>query len=95
MNRFQSTISTLAALTSIAVTVATVYHAVDSQKQQTTVQQQKLEELQKQLKSKQEELLKPPVPPTLPVASVMETPSMIEAPASTEDTSTPELPGRP
>jgi hypothetical protein len=94
MNRFQSTISTLAALTSIAVTVATVYHAIDSQKQQTTMQQQKLEDLQKQLKSKQEESLKPPVPPTLPVASVMETP-MVEVPASTEDTSTPELPGRP
>lgn len=85
MNRFQSTISTLAALTSIAVTVATVYHAIDSQKQQTTVQQQKLEDLQKQLKSKQEESLKPPIPPTLPVASVVETPPVVEVPASTSD----------
>jgi hypothetical protein len=94
MNRFQSTISTLAALTSIAVTVATVYHAVDSQKQQTTVQQQKLEELQKQLTSKQKESLEQPVSVTLPSPTI-ETSSALEAPPPPTDTPPTELPGRP
>lgn len=94
MNRFQSTISTLAALTSIAVTVATVYHAVDNQKQQTTLQQQKLEELQKQLTSKQEESLEQSVSNPLPSLTV-ETPPANEVPASAVDTPPTELPGRP
>lgn len=94
MNRFQSTISTLAALTSIAVTVATVYHAVDNQKQQTTLQQQKLEELQKQLTSKQKESLEQPVYVNLPSPTV-ETSSAVEAPPPPTDTPSTELPGRP
>ena len=94
MNRFQSTISTLAALTSIAVTVATVYHAVDNQKQQTTLQQQKLEELQKQLTSTQEESLEQSVSNPLPSLTV-ETPPANEVPASVVDTPPTELPGRP
>lgn len=94
MNRFQSTISTLAALTSIAVTVATVYHAVDNQKQQTTLQQQKLEELQKQLTSKQKESLEQPVYVNLPSPTV-ETSPAVETPPPPTDTPPTELPGRP
>jgi hypothetical protein len=76
------------------VTVATVYHAVDNQKQQTTLQQQKLEELQKQLTSKQKESLEQPVYVNLPSPTV-ETSPAVETPPPPTDTPPTELPGRP
>ena len=50
MSKFQSTVSTLAALTSIAVTAVGVYKAVDHQKQYNADQQRQIEVLQTQLK---------------------------------------------
>jgi hypothetical protein len=72
MSKFQSTISTLAALTSIAVTAVGVYKAVDHQKQYAADQQRQIEVLQTQLKQ---------VAPKEPV-QVPEPPAAVSLPAA-------------
>jgi hypothetical protein len=53
MSRFQSTISTIAALGTIAVTVVAIYRTIDNQKQYNIRQQEQINQLQEQLKQKQ------------------------------------------
>ena len=50
MSRFQSTISTVAALGTIAVTAVTAYKAIENNKTYNAEQEAKIEELQTQLK---------------------------------------------
>ena len=52
MSKFQSTVSTLAALVSIAVTTAGVYKAVENSKQHSLDQQKQIEQLKVQLAKK-------------------------------------------
>ena len=50
MSRFQSTISTCAALGTIAVTAVTAYKAIENNKTYNAEQEAKIEQLQTQLK---------------------------------------------
>jgi len=50
MSRFQSTISTVAALGTIAVTAVTAYKAIENNKTYNAEQEAKIEQLQTQLK---------------------------------------------
>jgi beta-lactamase regulating signal transducer with metallopeptidase domain len=52
MSKFQSTVSTLAAFASIAVTTVGVYKAVENNKQHAANQQKQIEQLKTQLKQK-------------------------------------------
>lgn len=70
MSKFQSTVSTLAALASIAVTTAGVYKAVENSKQHSLDQQKQIEQLKVQLAKKPEPVVLPisqaPSPVVLP-----------------------------
>jgi hypothetical protein len=70
MSKFQSTVSTLAALASIAVTTVGVYKAVENNKQHVTDQQKQIEQLKTQLKQEppqvQPQVEQPPKPLELP-----------------------------
>ena len=50
MSKFQSTISTVAALGTIAVTAVTAYKTIENNKIYTTEQEAKIQQLQTQLK---------------------------------------------
>ena len=68
MSKFQSTISTVAALGTIAVTAVTAYKAIENNKTYNAEQEAKIEELQTQLK--QLPPLTQPPPVELPPAVV-------------------------
>ena len=74
MSKFQSTISTVAALGTIAVTAVTAYRAIENNKTYNAEQEAKIQELQTQLK--QSPPLTQPPPVALPP---------VEAPAATPD----------
>jgi len=70
MSKFQSTVSTLAALASIAVTTVGVYKAVENNKQHVADQQEQIEQLKTQLKQEptqaHPQVKQPPKPLELP-----------------------------
>ena len=77
MSRFQATVSTFAALSTIAVTAVTAYKVFDNQQQNSLKQQVIIDDLKKQLAEKnqqpitpvsqvQTQPVSPPLPPELP-----------------------------
>jgi len=88
MSRFQSTVSTVAALLTIGVTVATVYYNIENKKQQEFANQQKIQQLEQKLNEKEAVVVAEP-PATAPVvaseppappAPVLPTPTVVPAP---------------
>ena len=81
MSKFQSTISTLAALASIAVTTVGIYKAADGVKQHSLNQQKQIEQLKVELDKKTKTSLltvqQVPTPVTLPPPQL--TPSVSES----------------
>jgi hypothetical protein len=69
MSKFQSTISTCAALGTIAVTAVTAYKAIENNKTYNAEQEAKIQELQTQLKQQVVAPLTQPLPPVLPSAA--------------------------
>ena len=80
MSKFQSTVSTIAALGTIAVTSVTAYKVFDNQQENTQKQQVIIEDLKQQLKAQEPQPITPPdpvvfqpvtppppVPPELPI----------------------------
>ena len=61
MNKFQSTISTFAALGTIAVTAVTAYKTLKNHQDYSLQQEAKIEELKTQLKQQQTLVMPPPV----------------------------------
>jgi hypothetical protein len=75
MNQFQTTISTCAALGTIAVTSITAYKTIENNKVYNAEQRNKIEQLQTQLKQQVVAPLTQPLPPVLPpVATPATTP---------------------
>ena len=104
MSRFQSTVSTVAALLTIGVTVATVYHNIDNKKQEDFANQQKIQELEQRLNEKPVVVEQPVIPasvptvvapePTAPPAPVLP-PSNPPAPPVVPPTAVPTVPTLP
>jgi hypothetical protein len=69
MNKFQSTISTVAALGTIAVTAVTAYKTFENHRVYNAEQEAKIEQLQTQLKQ-QPVVITQPLPVELPPAVV-------------------------
>jgi len=67
MSRFSTTISTVAALATISVTVLTAYKAFDNQYERNAEQQEQIEELKTMVKQQQVVITQPP-PVKLPPA---------------------------
>jgi hypothetical protein len=61
MSRFSTTVSTIAALGTIAVTSVTAYKVFDNQQENTQKQQVIIEDLKQQLEAKKPEPITPPV----------------------------------
>jgi len=61
MSKFQSTISTFAALGTIAVTAVTAYKTFENHKVYSAEQEAKIKQLQTQLKQQQAVVIPPPV----------------------------------
>ena len=81
MSRFQSTVSTIAALGTIAVTSVTAYRVFDNQQQNSMKQQIIIEDLKNQLEAKKEQPITPqvqtvqqPITPPAPVVQPLPTP---------------------
>ena len=62
MSKFQSTVSTIAALGTIAVTSVTAYKVFDNQQENTQKQQVIIEDLKQQLKAQEPQPITPPAP---------------------------------
>ena len=60
MSRFSTTVSTIAALGTIAATSITAYKVFDNQQENTQKQQVIIEDLKQQLEAKKPELITPP-----------------------------------
>ena len=80
MSRFSTTVSTIAALSTIAVTSVTAYKVFDNQQENTQKQQVIIEDLKQQLEAKQPEPITPPIqvvqqPITPPVQVVQPLPT--------------------
>ena len=99
MSKFQSTVSTLAALTSIAVTAVGVYKAVDHQKQYAADQQRQIEVLQTQLKEAaiKEPVQERPSPTAVNLPAAPQGPSLVanSIPAPTQTQTMPKAPELP
>ena len=61
MSKFSTTVSTIAALSTIAVTSVTAYKVFDNQQENTQKQQVIIEDLKQQLEAKKVEPITPPV----------------------------------
>jgi type II secretory pathway pseudopilin PulG len=82
MSRFSTTVSTIAALGTIAATSITAYKVFDNQQENTQRQQVIIEALKQQLEAKKEQPITPPVqvvqqavtppPPVLPASPTQE-----------------------
>ena len=77
MSRFSTTVSTIAALGTIAATSITAYKVFDNQQENTQKQQVIIEDLKQQLEAKKPEPITPPVqvlkqPVTPPVQVVQQ-----------------------
>ena len=78
MSRFSTTVSTIAALSTIAVTSVTAYKVFDNQQENTQKQQVIIEDLKQQLEAKKPQLITPPAPvlpqPITPAPQVVQPP---------------------
>ena len=81
MSRFQSTVSTIAALGTIAVTSVTAYKVFDNQQENSQKQQLIIQDLKNQLEAKKAQPMTPqvqtiqqPMTPTSPVVQSLSTP---------------------
>jgi hypothetical protein len=78
MSRFSTIVSTIAALSTIAVTSVTAYKVFDNQQENTQKQQVIIEDLKQQLEAKQPEPITPPPPvvfqPITPPVQVVQPP---------------------
>ena len=82
MSKFSTTVSTIAALGTIAATSITAYKVFDNQQENTQRQQVIIEDLKQQLEAKKEQPITPPVqvvpqpvtppPPVLPASPTQE-----------------------
>ena len=83
MSRFQSTVSTFAALSTIAVTAVTAYKVFDNQQENSLKQQIIIQDLKNQLEAKKQSAT-PPLQvvsqPTTPLPPVVSTPPPPELP---------------
>ena len=61
MSKFSTTVSTIAALSTIAVTSVTAYKVFDNQQENTQKQQVIIEDLKQQLEAKKPQPITPPV----------------------------------
>ena len=80
MSRFSTTVSTIAALSTIAVTSVTAYKVFDNQQENTQKQQVIIQDLKQQLEAKKVQLITPPIqvvqqPITPPVQVVQPLPT--------------------
>lgn len=77
MSRFQSTISSFAAIGTIGLTVVAVYRAVDEQKQRELKNQQEIQTLRQQLEEqrRQENTNEPVVVPSIGLPGSASTPT--------------------
>jgi hypothetical protein len=87
MSRFSTTVSTIAALSTIAVTSVTAYKVFDNQQENTQKQQMIIQDLKQQLEAKKPEASQPITPPTPVVFQPVTPPPPVVPPA-------PELPIR-
>jgi hypothetical protein len=87
MSRFSATVSTIAALSTIAVTSVTAYKVFDNQQENTQKQQVIIQDLKQQLEAKTPEASQPITPPTPVVFQPVTPPPPVVPPA-------PELPIR-
>jgi len=78
MSRFSTTVSTIAALSTIAVTSVTAYKVFDNQQENTQKQQLIIEDLKQQLDAKKAQPITPPAPvvsqPMTPAPQVVQPP---------------------
>jgi len=78
MSRFSTTVSTIAALGTIAATSITAYKVFDSQQTNSQKQQLLIEDLKQQLEAKKAQPITPPVPvvsqPMTPAPQVAQPP---------------------
>jgi uncharacterized membrane protein YebE (DUF533 family) len=82
MSKFSTTVSTIAALGTIAATSITAYKVFDNQQENSQKQQMIIEDLKQQLEAKKEQPITPPVqvvpqpvtppPPVLPASPTQE-----------------------
>jgi hypothetical protein len=61
MSRFSTTVSTIAALSTISVTAVTAYKVFDNQQENTQKQQLIIQDLKQQLEAKKPQPITPPV----------------------------------
>ena len=87
MSRFSTTVSTIAALSTIAVTSVTAYKVFDNQQENTQKQQVIIEDLKQQLEAKKPEVSQPITPPVQVVQQPVTPPPPVVLP-------NPELPIR-
>jgi hypothetical protein len=87
MSRFSTTVSTIAALSTIAVTSVTAYKVFDNQQENTQKQQVIIEDLKQQLEAKAPEVSQPITPPVQVVQQPVTPPPPVVLPD-------PELPVR-
>jgi hypothetical protein len=91
MSRFSTTVSTIAALSTIAVTSVTAYKVFDNQQENTQKQQVIIEDLKQQLEAKKPEVApvvqQPITPPPVVLPQPVTPPPPVVSPA-------PELPIR-
>ena len=85
MSKFSTTVSTIAALSTIAVTSVTAYKVFDNQQENTQKQQMIIQDLKKQLEARKVE--QPATPPVYVVQQPVTPPPPVVPPA-------PELPVR-
>jgi hypothetical protein len=87
MSRFSTTVSTIAALSTIAVTSVTAYKVFGNQQENTQKQQVIIEDLKQQLEAKAPEVAQPITPPPVVVFQPVTPPPPVVLPD-------PELPIR-
>jgi hypothetical protein len=85
MSRFSTTVSTIAALSTIAVTSVTAYKVFDNQQENSQKQQIIIEDLKQQLEAKTPEASQPITPPPAVLPQPVTPPPPVVPPA-------PELP---
>jgi hypothetical protein len=85
MSRFSTTVSTIAALSTIAVTSVTAYKVFGNQQENTQKQQVIIQDLKQQLEAKQPEVAQPITPPPVVLPQPVTPPPPVVPPA-------PELP---
>jgi hypothetical protein len=82
MSRFSTTVSTIAALGTIAATSITAYKVFDNQQENTQKQQVIIEDLKQQLEAKKPEVSQPITPPVQVVQQPVTPPPPVLPPDS-------------